>query len=790
MKNNFLIFIFTILANLPAFSEDYTFKTKNLQIDKDQEIIKSGEGMASSFDKQIQIRANEFLYSNKTRDLIAKGNGLAIIKSKEINIKFEEILINKDLEVVNFYGDILVLSLNDKFLINSQKIIYDNKNEIISSNSATILDEINQNFFEVEKLEFNLKNKVLKIKNLKLVDNKGNIFTMPLAFINTDSEKLIGKDFVLNLKKDENLINTDIDPRIKGRSINLENGKSSIEKGIFTTCKKGDSCPPWKLSAKKINHNNQNKIIELEDAILSLYNFPIIYFPKFFHPDPSVKRKSGFLVPSLNYSNKTSNVQIPYFYTISDSKDLTVSPRLYDNQEFIIQNEYRSVKKDSSHVYDFSFFNKKSNKQDGHIFYNFEKNLNFQNFNQSKINFKLQQSSNINYIKNKDITSAITNSKDFLINSVDLNLDNDSTKIKADLAIYENLSSDANNRYEYIYPRVDLTTKLNNNTVLNGDFNFASNNLLRSYDSNKYERYNINNIVFNSEKLFSKFGFENNYDFIIKNSNSFDKNNDGNKKKLYLAGLIQFNSSLPLVKKVNKYNNTLKPKFSFKFSPNNTKNISEENFNRISSEDLFNLDRIYSKKTLENGLSLALGNEYAIYNIDNSEKIFEIKTGNNIRLKENKDLPTNHQLGEKTSNLFNEIIYSPNKYLSLEYNSSIKNNFSDISYEDISSEIKFKKLNTKMSYINENESIEKNSFFEFSSTLKFKDSNSIKFSTRENKSLSFREYYNLVYEYTDDCLTASIVYDKSYYNDKDLQPEEKIMFKLSIIPNLNDQNIN
>ena len=210
--------------------------------------------------------------------------------------------------------------------------------------------------------------------------------------------------------------------------------------------------------------------------------------------------------------------------------------------------------------------------------------------------------------------------------------------------------------------------------------------------------------------------------------------------------------------------------------------MSNENIYKMTYEDLFNLNRVYSKRSVEGGASLALGNEYAIYDLNSTKKIFEIKTGSNLRLKENKNIPTNHQLDEKTSNLFNQILYSPNKFLSFGYNSSIKNNFSDFTYEDISSEIKFKNLTTKINYINENESIEKNSFFEFSSALKFKDFNSIKFSTRENKSLSFREYYNLVYTYLNDCLTASIEYDKSYYNDKDLKPEERVMFKLSIVP--------
>ena len=64
----------------------------------------------------------------------------------------------------------------------------------------------------------------------------------------------------------------------------------------------------------------------------------------------------------------------------------------------------------------------------------------------------------------------------------------------------------------------------------------------------------------------------------------------------------------------------------------------------------------------------------------------------------------------------------------------------------------------------------------------FNETNSFQFSTRENKSSNLTEYYNLVYEYKNDCLAASVEYNKDYYDDRDIKPEENIFFKLTIIP--------
>ena len=65
---------------------------------------------------------------------------------------------------------------------------------------------------------------------------------------------------------------------------------SEINKGIFTTCKKNDDCPPWTLQAKKITHDKLKKSIIYDNALLKLYDLPVFYFPKFFHPDPTVKK--------------------------------------------------------------------------------------------------------------------------------------------------------------------------------------------------------------------------------------------------------------------------------------------------------------------------------------------------------------------------------------------------------------------------------------------------------------------------------------------------------------------
>ena len=193
------------------------------------------------------------------------------------------------------------------------------------------------------------------------------------------------------------------------------------------------------------------------------------------------------------------------------------------------------------------------------------------------------------------------------------------------------------------------------------------------------------------------------------------------------------------------------------------------------------MNRISSSETLEGGLSVIYGSDYVLSNSQNDQEILTFKFANNLRLKENKNLERNNQLGAKTSNLFSEISFSPNKYFKTKYNVSIKNNFQDKSYENFITELSINNFVTKFDYLNENNATQ-NSYILNKTSYEINDANKLSFSTRQNKKTDLVEYYNFMYQYKNDCLTASIEYNKEYYNDRDIKPEESIFFKLNIVP--------
>lgn len=93
------------------------------------------------------------------------------------------------------------------------------------------------------------------------------------------------------------------------RSDKVDPDTTVFLKGTYTACpscaKHPERAPLWRLRAKKIIHKNNEQMLYFEDATFDLYGFPIAYFPFFSTADPSVKRQSGFLMPTPAFATTT-----------------------------------------------------------------------------------------------------------------------------------------------------------------------------------------------------------------------------------------------------------------------------------------------------------------------------------------------------------------------------------------------------------------------------------------------------------------------------------------------------
>ena len=143
------------------------------------------------------------------------------------------------------------------------------------------------------------------------------------------------------------------------RAILAENGKlvangarrvegkvNELSRATYTTCdlcKTDPTKPPlWQLRARTAVQDTENKRIEYRDAILDIYGIPVAALPYFWHADPSVKRATGFLVPSFGHSSNLGAFLVtPYFQVIDDQSDVTLTPTFNTKNYLNLDTQYR-----------------------------------------------------------------------------------------------------------------------------------------------------------------------------------------------------------------------------------------------------------------------------------------------------------------------------------------------------------------------------------------------------------------------------------------------------------------
>ena len=778
MKNKYLIFlsivIFLILRTNTT-SEEFNLKSNKIEILDSGNKIEAIGNVEITTDNNIQIKSNESFLDKSNSILISKGDVILYDKIKNIKIIAQYIKYDKKKGELFVDGKSKTI-VDEKFTLISTNIFFDTINQVVYSKFKSLLEDDLGNKLSFSEFHLDIDKEILKVKNLSLNDAQNNKFLLKEAAVNLKKIELIGKDVKIFFDK-STLGNKDNNPRLFGNAVSDNQEKTKIEKGVFTTCKirENDKCPPWLIRSEEVIHDKKKRIIEYKNAWLNIYDFPVLYFPYLSHPDPTVKRQSGFLIPSFNNSNTLgSSLQIPYYKVLSENKDITFSPRLFFDDKKLLQTEYRQVDKDLKTIFDHSI-NVTKDGNDSHFFGNILKINENHTFT---MNF--QTTSNRTYLKKYELDSPLISNYSYLNSYFEFEKISEYSLFNLNFEIFEDLSKDDSDAYEYIYP--NYTYAKNINTNLLGNLTFNSSGYQKKYDTNKYEGLLINDIKYSSLKNIKESGFVNNYSLILKNVNLDGEGSDqyGNEYANQILTSFNYNTSYPLFKKLDESVNFLTPKISLRYSPTQTKNINRDD-KRIDYVDLFGDNRINRSDTLEGGESLTAGIDYTINN-EKKRDLLNISAGQVFRFNENKDLPEISSIGDKRSDIIGKMSFRPNENFNLNYSFLVDENLNNTNFNFIETGLSVNNFITNFSYLESNSIISERSYISNETKIKLNNNFNLGFSVNKNLDQNLTEYYDIIYEYKNDCLIAAIEYKKSFYKDTDFEPAENIFFSIKLLP--------
>ena len=776
-------------------TNNYEIYTQNITYKKNSNfIITNKQSKAIDLINGIEIDAEVFKYDVKENLITAEND--AIIKDNIKNYKISSNFISyiKNKKKIYTRGKTFA-EIFSKYKFESKNVtLLIDSMELYSQEKTRITDKLN--LYELEKFKYLINKEELKGENILINTNynlpKNDKFYFKNAIINLNKQEFFGTNPKIKVHKDV-FDNSDNDPRIVGISASSNNNVTTINKGVFTSCKQNENCTPWSIKADQIIHDKNKKEIIYNNALLKIYDFPVLYFPKFFHPDPTINRRSGFLKPQINNSNALgSSFTIPYFSVLDENKDLTFTPSIFENNLQMVQNEYREINKNSKFHSNFGFVNNyKSDlntKKNSifNLFLEYELDLKLENFNSSNFFLSVEKVTNDTFLKIFDThiqdNKLKPSDSDNLKSEIKFLLDNANSSFNTGIVSYENLQKNNNDRYEYVFPYYNYATTFSED-LFNGTLNFSSsgNNFLSN--TNQLKSSVNNNLTFKSKEFTWLNGIKNSLEINAKNLNSVGKNNSEYKSspQIELMSELNFDMKYPLLK-INENNfNYLTPKVLLKVNPSDMKNYS--NLNRtINVNNIFNSNRLGVDDTLETGRSLTLGLDFKKESQIDTNKFFEVKLASVFRDKEEIFIPKNSTLNKKNSNLFGSVSNNFSDFFNIKYNFAIDKNLNNIEYNDLSTTFTVNNFTTEFSFLEETGAMGNSNFLENNSSFYLDKNNYITFKTRRNRKLNLTEYYDLVYEYKNDCLTAGIKYKKTYYEDRDLKPSENLFFTISLIP--------
>ena len=322
-----------------------------------------------------------------------------------------------------------------------------------------------------------------------------------------------------------------------------------------------------------------------------------------------------------------------------------------------------------------------------------------------------------------------------------------------------------------------------------GSLDLQSNYKFHNYDTNKSSNFFVNNLNWQFKEFNFSSGVIGKFLGTIKNINYETKNIDLYKQDTTneLFGAIGYLTEINLKKTQIDSEHLLKPKIFLRYAPGSMR--QETSSSRLNPLIAFNIDRLDNNNNFETGLTSSLGLDYKY---KKNGKDFDFSVAQIVNDKENKKMASESSLDEKLSDMVGSANYKINDNFNLNYNFALDQNYNEFNYNEIGTAINLNSVNLNLSYLKENQHIGNQEYFKTKLQFENKDRGVFSLETKRNLVTNSAEFYNLSYEYLNDCLRAGIVYRREFYNDSEIEPENSLMFKVTITPfgNINSPSFN
>ncbi len=232
------------------------------------------------------------------------------------------------------------LDENQPALIMADEVTYNETMGIVTARGSVEISQ-GDRVLVADTVSYNVNTDVVTASgNVALLETTGEVLFSDYAEVTGDLREAFVRDVGLLLSDDSRLAAVS--------AVRTEGNRTELTKAVYSPCelceKDPTRAPLWQLKARKVVHDQEAQSVTYRDATFEVFGLPIFYTPYFTHPDPTVRRKTGFLSPTFGSSGQLGlTAEVPFFIVIDDTSDATIAPIFLTKELPVLQGEYRKI---------------------------------------------------------------------------------------------------------------------------------------------------------------------------------------------------------------------------------------------------------------------------------------------------------------------------------------------------------------------------------------------------------------------------------------------------------------
>ena len=666
-----------------------------------------------------------------------------------INFSADELNVDRELGIVTARGNVEV-NREDRTLL-ADTISYNQKSDILTaSGNITLLEPTGD---------------VVFAQHMEITGDLKNGVIADIGIILSDRSRVAASG---------------------GRRINDD---LELRNAVYSPCNlcpdEPDRPPLWQVKAVKVYHDKSRRMIEYSDAWIEVSGVPVFYTPFLAHPDPTVDRESGFLAPQVGASTDLGFItKTPYFLVIDDQSDATITPAYYGESGPALEGEYRHRFHDGKLDLDGSIVNDEAEDVRGHL----TAETQFDIDTTWRWGFDTALVSDDTYLRRYSFpipddtltTTLYTEGfrgrnyarlEGFHFRGLEQGDDEDGTPLVLPLASYQHVGKPDSHGGQYLL-----------------DASFASITRSSGSDSNRFSlhpawrnRYIApsGEVYALSLKLRGDIYYAANH---IPTGESSET--DGVAGRLFPQAKLDW--SYPLVRQSNNIHQVIEPITSLILAPNGSNPSDIPNLDSVevsfNETSLFSENRFAGTDRVDSGSRIDYGVHWGVTGKNGGKT--SVIVGQSIRLRDDDTFEEGSGLEDNVSDVVGKLSVSPGAYIDMSYRAQVDPSDGRFKRNELGLGLGTEALRFNLDYRNltalgssefggrEDASIGMTSQLDRFWRLDASTLQDIDDSQTRNLRMG------LTYE--DECLVARTEFTRSFFRDRDLQPVDTVMLRISL----------